>query len=81
MIISFKFLKDALNDENAIVAKLGDINSNDGHCVMIYDADNKSFKVKDSNGNLYSIPIKRPDFFQVDLCLLQFMTVVNTEVM
>ena len=60
-----KFLKDALNDGHAIVANLGDISSGDGHCVMIYAVKNRNFKVKDSHGVKYEIPIDRPDFYQV----------------
>ena len=65
MIILNLFLKDALNDGHAIVANLGDIFSGDGHCVMIYAVENQNFKIKDSHGVKYEIPIDRPDFQQV----------------
>ena len=35
------------------------------HAVMIYGCENEKFKVKDSHGKNYEIPIDRPDFYQV----------------
>ena len=32
---------------------------------MIYAIENQNFKIKDSHGVKYEIPIERPDFFQV----------------
>ena len=32
---------------------------------MIYAYENGEFKVKDSHGDKYTIPIDRPDFYQV----------------
>ena len=60
------FLKDALKEEHAIVANLGDIFSGNGHCVLIYDFENPNFKIKDSHGVEYEISIERPDFYQVN---------------
>ena len=38
---------------------------------MIYGADEENFEIKDSNrNNWYKIPIDRPDFYQVDPCLV-----------
>ena len=38
---------------------------NDAHAVLIYSLDNDKFKVKDSLGVKYEIPIDRPDSIQV----------------
>ena len=38
---------------------------NDAHAVLIYSLDNDKFKVKDSLGVKYEIPINRPDSVQV----------------
>ena len=32
---------------------------------MIYAVENQNFKIKDSHGVKYEIPIDRPDFYQV----------------
>ena len=53
--------KDVLNDGNAVVATL----SNLSHTVLIYAFENYKFKVKDSHGKKYEIPIDRPDSIQV----------------
>ena len=39
---------------------------NAAHAVLIYALDNDKFKVKDSLGVEYEIPINRPDSIQVD---------------
>ena len=39
---------------------------NAAHAVLIYSLDNDNFKVKDSLGKKYEIPINRPDSIQVD---------------
>ena len=39
---------------------------NAAHAVLIYSLDNDKFKVKDSRGVEYKIPINRPDSIQVD---------------
>ena len=39
---------------------------NAAHAVLIYSMDNGKFKVKDSQGVNYEIPINRPDSVQVD---------------
>ena len=39
---------------------------NAAHAVLIYSRDNDKFKVKDSRGVKYEIPINRPDSVQVD---------------
>ena len=38
---------------------------NASHAVLIYSLDNDKFKVKDSQGVKYEIPINRPDSIQV----------------
>ena len=38
---------------------------NDHHTVLIYSLNNDKFKVMDSHGVKYEIPINRPDFIQV----------------
>ena len=38
---------------------------NVGHAVLIYSRDKDNFKVKDSHGGKYTIPINRPDYQQV----------------
>ena len=38
---------------------------NAAHAVLIYALDNDKFKVKDSLGVKYEIPINRPDSMQV----------------
>ena len=38
---------------------------NAAHAVLIYSLDNDKFKVKDSLGKKYEIPINRPDSVQV----------------
>ena len=42
---------------------------NDSHAVLIYSLDNDKFKVKDSYGRKYEIPINRPDCLQVKIHL------------
>ena len=59
-------MKDALSAGHAIVANLGNISTGDGHCVMLYAFKNGNFKIKDSHGVKYEIPLDRPDFFQVE---------------
>ena len=70
-MIIILFFQDALNDGHAIVATLGDIFSGDGHCVLIYAAEGSNFKIKDSHGYKYDIPINRPDFLQVNKKILK----------
>ena len=38
---------------------------NAAHAVLIYSLDNDKFKIKDSQGVKYEIPINRPDSVQV----------------
>ena len=40
---------------------------NAAHAVLIYSRENDKFKVKDSRGVEYEIPINRPDSVQVYL--------------
>ena len=40
---------------------------------MIFAFENGNFKIKDSNGVKYEIPIDRPDFYQVPAALVQFL--------
>lgn len=65
-IIKIDF-QDALSDGNAIVATLCSLSDKAFHTIMIYAFDDKKkvFKVKDSYGIKYQIPIERPDFYQV----------------
>ena len=42
---------------------------NDSHAVLIYSLDNDKFKVKDSYGRKYEIPINHPDCLQVKIHL------------
>ena len=62
-----KQLQDALNDGNAIVAILSSIANDETHAVLIYSMDNENFKVKDSYGEKYKIPMTRPDSLQVKI--------------
>ena len=66
-----------MNDGHVIVANLGDIYSGNGHCVIIYGVENQNFKIKDSHGVKYEIPVDRPDFLQVIAALLQFLPVFS----
>ena len=51
-------------DENVILAALiGPHGMN--HAVFIYGYENEKFKVKDSYGRKYEIPVNRPDSQQV----------------
>ena len=77
--ILYVLLKDALKDGHAIVAGLGNIFKTElGHCVMIYAVDDQKtrFKIKDSHGVKYEIPIDRPDFFQVT-SFVRIFTFIN----
>ena len=67
-----------MDDGHAIVANLGDIFSGDGHCVMIYALENQNFKIKDSHGVKYEIPIDRPDFYQVNTSFDTILTLFVT---
>ena len=58
-------IQDALSAGNAIVATLVSPSGRDGHAVMIYGCNDEIFKIKDSHGNKYEIPINRPDYHQV----------------
>ena len=60
--ISFQ---DALKDGNVVVATLCNLFDDDSHSVLIYKFENYKFKVKDSHGEKYEIPIDRPDSIQV----------------
>ena len=63
MSIIFELIfKDALDDGNVVVATLS--NLFDDEC-LIYAFENYKFKVKDSYGQKYEIPIDRPDSIQV----------------
>ena len=42
---------------------------NASHAVLIYSLDNDKFKIKDSYGRKYEIPINRPDSLQVKIQL------------
>ena len=57
--------KDALDDGNVIVATLSKLSDDESHTVLIYSFENYKFKVKDSHGKKYEIPIDRPDSIQV----------------
>ena len=58
-------IKDALSAGNAIVATLLSLSGRAAHAVMIYGCANEEFKIKDSYGKKYKIPIDRPDYYQV----------------
>ena len=64
-LIIFKIFKDALNDGNVVVATLSNLSNDEAHTVLIYSFENYKFKVKDSYGKKYEIPIDRPDSIQV----------------
>ena len=66
-----------MNDGHAVVANLGDIFTGDGHCVLIYAVEKQNFKIKDSHGVKYKIPIDRPDFYQVFAALVQFLPLLS----
>ena len=55
-----------LNDGNAVVATLSNLFNDESHTVLIYAYENYKFKVKDSHGKKYEIPIDRPDSIQVE---------------
>ena len=57
--------KDVLNDGNVVVTTLSNLFDDESHTVLIYSFENYKFKVKDSHGQKYDIPIDRPDFIQV----------------
>ena len=57
--------KDALKDGNVVVTTLSNLFDDECHTVLIYSIENYKFKVKDSYGNKYEIPIDRPDSIQV----------------
>ena len=57
--------QDALDDGNVVVATLSKLCDAKSHTVLIYSFDNYKFKVKDSHGEKYEIPIDRPDSIQV----------------
>ena len=57
--------QEALDAGDAIVAVLSNLHNNAAHAVLIYSLDNDKFKVKDSQGVKYEIPIDRPDSVQV----------------
>ena len=58
--------KDVLDDGNAEEATLSSlIPPIQSHTVLIYSYENYKFKIKDSYGEKYEIPIDRPDFIQV----------------
>ena len=57
--------KDALDGGNVVVATLSNLSDAKSHTVLIYNFENYKFKVKDSYGNTYEIPIDRPDSIQV----------------
>ena len=63
--IIFKIFKDALNDGNVVVATLSNLSNDEAHTVLIYSFENYKYKVKDSYGKKYEIPIDRPDSIQV----------------
>ena len=58
-------LKDVLNDGDAVMATLSNLFNDESHTVLIYAFENYKFKVKDSYGEKYQIPIDRPDSIQV----------------
>ena len=57
--------EDVLNAGNVVVATLSNLFDDESHTVLIYAYENYKFKVKDSNGKKYEIPIDRPDSIQV----------------
>ena len=57
--------KDALEDGNVVVITLSNLFNDESHTVLIYAFENYKFKVKDSYGKKYEIPIDRPDSIQV----------------
>ena len=66
MSIIFELIfKDALDDGNVVVATLSNLFDDECHTVLIYAFENYKFKVKDSYGQKYEIPIDRPDSIQV----------------
>ena len=60
-------LQDALHAGNVIVTVLSNLHDNAAHAVLIYSLDNDKFKVKDSYGRKYEIPMNRPDSLQVKI--------------
>ena len=61
-----KFLfQDALKDGNVVVTTLSNLFDDESHAVLIYAFEYYKFKVKDSHGEKYEIPIDRPDSIQV----------------
>ena len=47
------------------MATLSNLFNDESHTVLIYAFENYKFKVKDSYGKKYEIPIDRPDSIQV----------------
>ena len=58
--------QDALDDGNVVVATLSNLFNDESHTVLIYAFEGYKFKVKDSYGKKYEIPIDRPDSIQVN---------------
>ena len=54
-------IKDVLSAGNAIVAMLLSHSNHFAHAVMIYNYDDINFKIKDSHGEKYEIPIEHPE--------------------
>jgi len=58
------------------------------HCVLIYDCDAESYKIKDSHGKNYKIPKSRPTTYQAHLTKItsrkvgfeQFENAVNRKI-
>ena len=71
--------QDVLNDGNAVVATLSNLFDNESHTVLIYSFENYKFKVKDSYGKKYEIPIDRPDSIQVCEKKYYFLTFPKSE--
>ena len=72
--------KDALDDGNVVVTTLSELKKDhrfdaESHTVLIYAFENFKFKVKDSHGKKYEIPIDRPDSIQV--CRKYFLRFSN----
>ena len=65
MFLSIQKFQDALDDDNVVVATLSKLFNDECHTVLIYSFENYKFKVKDSHGEKYEIPIDRPDSIQV----------------
>ena len=64
-VLNYTLIQETVTAGNAVVALRWNPSNPVAHAVMIYAFENGNFKIKDSHGEEYQIPINDPEIYPI----------------